>query len=156
MSRLPGNWIAVKFTTILDVNGGTQPPKKDFIFGPENGYVRLLQIRDFGAKPIPTFVPDSSKLRKCSKENILIGRYGASVGRICTGMEGAYNVALAKVAKSSLLDMSYLRYYLLSDNFQRPLSMISRSAQNDFNKQDLSKIDFLLPPPLRRTNPHRQ
>ena len=143
---LPKGWINVKFTDVLDVQGGTQPPKSQFIDEPKDGYVRLLQIRDFGKKPVPTYIPDTSKLKKVICNDVLIGRYGASVGRICTGMEGAYNVALAKVLKTDDISSEYLRYYLLSSLFQIPLSLISRSAQNGFNKQDLSEIDFLLPP----------
>jgi type I restriction enzyme S subunit len=54
MSDVPMNWKSIMFIDILDINGGTQPPKKDFIFEPQEGYVRLLQIRDFGKKPVPT------------------------------------------------------------------------------------------------------
>ena len=144
--NLPKGWIRVRFTDVLDVQGGTQPPKSQFIDEPKDGYIRLLQIRDFGKKPVPTYIPDTSKLKKVTFNDVLIGRYGASVGRICTGMEGAYNVALAKVLKSNDINSEYLRYYLLSSLFQIPLSLISRSAQNGFNKQDLAEIDFLLPP----------
>ncbi len=146
MSELPKGWGKVKFTDVLDVNGGTQPPKKEFISQPKAGYIRLLQIRDFGKKPVPTYIPDNGKQRICKKDDILIGRYGASVGRICTGMEGAYNVALAKVAKPENINAGYLRYFLESNLFQQPLSMLSRSAQNGFNKNDLSEFDFLIPP----------
>lgn len=146
MSGLPKGWINTKFTEIFDVNGGTQPPKKDFIAEPREGYLRLLQIRDFGKKPVPTYIPDNGKRRTCTKEDVLIGRYGASIGRICTGMEGAYNVALAKVDRPNDIDKDYLKYYLKSDLFQFPLSLLSRSAQNGFNKTDLSNFDFFIAP----------
>lgn len=61
-------------------------------------------------------------------------------------MEGAYNVALAKVVTPSGLVAPFVRYYLLSDLFQKPLLLLSRSAQNGFNKEDLSTFDFVLPP----------
>ena len=146
MSKLPSGWAVEKFTTILDINGGTQPPKKEFISEPKEGYIRLLQIRDFGKKPVPTYIPDNGKRRICTMEDILIGRYGASVGRICTGMEGAYNVALARVAKPNQIDTGFLKYFLESHYFQQPLGLLSRSAQNGFNKQDLSAFNLLIPP----------
>lgn len=139
-------WCSVKFTDVLDVQGGTQPPKSQFISEPSDGYVRLLQIRDFGKKPVPTFIPDTTKIKKCIKRDVLIGRYGASLGRICTGMEGAYNVALAKVLITSGVVVEYVKYYLLSEEFQNPLRLLSRSAQNGFNKDDLSRFDFNLAP----------
>lgn len=146
----PSGWEIVKFTDILDVQGGTQPPKKEFLSEPKEGYIRLLQIRDFGNKPVPTFVPFTTKLRTCTEDDVLIGRYGASIGRICTGMKGAYNVALAKVVKPDLIDSNYLKYFLISQRFQAPLNLLSRSAQNGFNKQDLSKFDFFVPPLLEQ------
>ncbi|MBB1318080.1 restriction endonuclease subunit S [Shewanella sp. SR43-4] len=146
MSELPKGWVSTKFTKVLDVSGGTQPPKSEFIAEPKEGYIRLLQIRDFGSKPVPTYIPDTHKLRKCTQEDILIGRYGASIGRICTGMEGAFNVALAKVVTPKGIDSKFLKYYLKSELFQNPLAMLSRSAQNGFNKTDLSNFDFWLAP----------
>lgn len=144
--KLPAGWVITTFTELLDVQGGTQPPKSEFISEMQDGYVRLLQIRDFGNKPVPTYIPDTSKLKKCKEEDLLIGRYGASLGRICTGHAGAYNVALAKVIIPKQLERSFVRYYLKSEIFQFPLRLLSRSAQNGFNKDDLSKFDFVLVP----------
>lgn len=144
--KLPEGWILTKFTEVLDVQGGTQPPKSEFIDHPSDGYVRLLQIRDFGNKPVPTYIPDTQKIKKCEINDVLIGRYGASLGRICTGMSGAYNVALAKVVVTSAIDGKFLRRYLESEVFQAPLGLLSRSAQNGFNKEDLSNFDFFVVP----------
>lgn len=144
--KLPEGWVNSKFTDLMDVQGGTQPPKSEFIPEAQNGYIRLLQIRDFGKKPVPTYIPESKKLKTCREEDLLIGRYGASLGRICTGHEGAYNVALAKVIYPYEFERSFIRYYLESEIFQFPLRLLSRSAQNGFNKEDLSRFDFLLAP----------
>jgi type I restriction enzyme S subunit len=143
---LPDEWFLTKFTEVLDIQGGTQPPKAQFIDELQEGYVRLLQIRDFGAKPVPTFIPDTSKLKQCGINDLLIGRYGASLGRICSGMEGAYNVALAKVISGEYLHKPFLKAYLESEMFQQPLALLSRSAQNGFNKDDLATFDFALLP----------
>lgn len=143
---LPEEWLLTKFTEVLDIQGGTQPPKAQFISEPQEGYVRLLQIRDFGARPVPTFVPDTLKLKKCDINDVLIGRYGASLGRICTGMKGAYNVALAKVMSGDYLHKPFLKAYLESEMFQQPLALLSRSAQNGFNKDDLAAFNFALIP----------
>ncbi|WP_174493973.1 restriction endonuclease subunit S [Acinetobacter sp. Marseille-Q1623] len=146
LDNLPVEWYLVPFTDLLDVQGGTQPPKSEFIDQPSEGYIRLLQIRDFGLKPVPTYIPMTKKLKTCQKEDILIARYGASLGRICSGMEGAYNVALAKVITPSGIEKTFLKYFLRSDYFQNPLMLLSRSAQNGFNKDDLAKFPFILPP----------
>ncbi|MCF8716456.1 restriction endonuclease subunit S [Joostella atrarenae] len=145
-NKLPKNWNVVPFTTILNIEGGTQPPKSTFIDFPTEGYVRLLQIRDFGNKPIPTYIPKTSKLRTCKKNDILIARYGASIGRILYGMEGAYNVALAKVIIPDEINTHFIKYLLSSQIFQNPILSLQRTAQSGFNKNDLKNIEIPLPP----------
>jgi len=143
---LPEGWAEVGFMNLFDIQGGTQPPKSDFIYQPKDGYLRLLQIRDFGEKPVPTYIRHTTKLKTCLKDDILIGRYGASVGRICTGMEGAYNVALAKVLIPEAIDRRFVSCLLSSKAFQEPLLKVERSAQDGFNKEDLAEIHLPLPP----------
>ena len=40
-------WKNVKLGEVCDFKGGSQPPKKEFVYKPKEGYVRFLQIRDF-------------------------------------------------------------------------------------------------------------
>ena len=144
---LPENWELVELGDYLEVKGGSQPPKSEFIYEPKDGYIRLLQIRDFGDKPVPTYVRKDSVTKFCDKDDILIARYGASLGRIVTGMKGAYNVALAKViAEPNEFLNRYLFYLLKTPIFQTPLTMISRSAQNGFAKHEIAKVELPKPP----------
>jgi len=149
---LPKGWIQVKFTDILEIRGGSQPPKKTFIYKPKEGYVRLLQIRDFGDKPFPTYVPMSSKLRLVKNDELLLARYGGtskddSLGRVCTGMEGAYNVALVKLLFSKeYIPAGFIKYLLGAHFFIEVISKNSRSCQTGFNKNDLEDVAFPLPP----------
>ena len=137
--KVPENWICFRFTSLIDIEGGTQPPKSQFIDECREGYIRLVQIRDFASDKYIVFVPDTDKLRHFNEEDILIARYGASLGRICTGMSGAYNVALAKtIFSSKVLNRKYVYWMLQSESFQAPLLGISRTAQAGFNKEDLS------------------
>src|SRR3989338_11585978 len=97
-NNLPKGWTLKKMLEVVDYEGGSQPPKKQFIYQPKKGYVRLLQIRDFGKNPFPTYIHDNKKLKKAKKDDLLLARYGGasasdSLGRICTGLDGAYNVA---------------------------------------------------------------
>lgn len=144
--ELPKNWERVGFTEIFGINGGTQPPKSQFIHEPKEGYIRLLQIRDFGKKPVPTYIPNNGKLRTCEKDDILIARYGASIGRIVTGEEGAYNVALAKVNIPEVMNKNFVKWLLKSHIFQNKIVSFQRTAQSGFNKDDLSGIKVPLPP----------
>ena len=146
MSSIPTTWDETGFIEVFDVQGGTQPPKSTFVYEPTEGYVRLLQIRDFGEKPVPTFIPDTTRLKKCEEEDILIARYGASLGRILTGMRGAYNVAMARVVIPEGIWRRYVYYLLNSESFQAPLRLVSRSAQNGFNKDDLAGFRIPIAP----------
>lgn len=145
--NLPQSWIVKSLGDVLDIQGGSQPPKAEFIYEPAEGYIQLLQIRDFGEKPVPTFVPQNRVTKFCRKDDVLIARYGASLGRIVTGLEGAYNVALAKViVDEHLFFKRYLFYLLQTSVLQTPLKMISRSAQNGFAKHEIAHAQLPIPP----------
>ena len=144
---IPKGWEYPELEEVLDIQGGSQPPKSNFIYKPREGYVQLLQIRDFGEKPVPTYVPIKKVTKFCKKEDILVARYGASLGRIVTGLEGAYNVALAKVIDNyGVFVNRYLHYLLQTQIFQTPLALLSRSAQNGFAKHEIAHIALPLPP----------
>lgn len=98
-------------------------------------------------KTLPTFV-HSKKNRLCNKNDILIGRYGASVGKILTDKAGAYNVALIKTTPNlEVLDRSWFYNFLISDEFQRPLlNVADRSAQAGFSKDDIYNFPVPVPP----------
>ena len=138
---------AMQLGEIADFQGGSQPAKSNFVYKERKGYVRFIQIRDFGSDKNLTYIPISPKNRLCAESDILIGRYGASVGKILTGLEGAYNVALMKVIpKTEIVDRDYLYFYLLSELFQQNLLNVSdRSAQNGFSKEDISTFLVNLP-----------
>lgn len=143
----PTNWVIEKLGNVIDIQGGSQPPKSAFIYEAKDGYVQLLQIRDFGKKPVPTYVPINQVTKFCKKTDVLIARYGASLGRIVTGLEGAYNVALAKtIYDKHLFEDLYIFYLLKTSLFQTPLKMISRSAQNGFAKHEVAHIEIPIPP----------
>jgi type I restriction enzyme S subunit len=144
---VPSTWQWVRFGDFLDIQGGSQPPKSNFADGPCEGYVRLLQIRDFGPNPVPTYVPEDSVSRFCGEDDVMLARYGASVGKIFMGQQGAYNVALTKIIFDKVSLYNRFIYYLLqSDLFQSYLAEASRSAQAGFNRGNLHPIPLPLPP----------
>jgi type I restriction enzyme S subunit len=138
----------VPFLTVCDFQGGTQPPKSTFINVEEDGYIRLLQIQDFKRSDKKVFIPIKKTLKTCQSHDILIARYGASLGKILTGLAGAYNVALTKtIPDLKVLDKKYLYYFLVSDSFQGFLKSVgSRAAQAGFNKDDFAELKIPLPP----------
>src|SRR5437879_4242962 len=152
---LPRAWVWRWQDEVFDFQGGAQPPASTFISAPRVGYVRLIQIRDYYTDSHVTFVPDSPKLRKCRTDDVMIARYGSSddsrsensLGRICRGLEGAYNVALAKTVPVVDVDRAFLYYLLRSDYFQSPLrAQGARSVQAGFNRESLRVISLPVPP----------
>lgn len=139
----------IYLSDICDFQGGTQPPKEQWSTSLKDGYVRMLQIRDFtqSEKAEPEYVKYSTNLKMCKSDDVLIARYGASLGKILTGLSGAYNVAIMKtIPNENKITKSYLYYFLLSDSFQNMIKSVgSRAAQAGFNKEDLSLIKLKCP-----------
>jgi len=145
--ELPKSWKVLSFGRFCDIDGGSQPPKTAFSDEPRPGYVRLFQIRDLGEKPVPTYIPEKMARSRCKEGDILIGRYGASVGKIFWAKDGAYNVAMAKFIYPPDAFIPPFAFLLLRSRwFQDALGNASRSAQAGFNKSDLKGIEFPLPP----------
>jgi type I restriction enzyme S subunit len=140
----------VKITDVCSFQGGTQPPKSVWKKDLVDGYIRMLQIRDFTQpeKNNVEYIPYKKTLKTCESDDILIGRYGASVGKICTGLSGAYNVALIKtIPDKNKISRDYLLHLLKGNSFQNYiLNVGSRAAQAGFNKDDLEGFTFSLPP----------
>ena len=134
----------VRLCDVCDFQGGSQPPKNEWSFEQKDGYIRMLQIRDFTQtrNVEKEYIKLTSSTKTCVTEDILIARYGASIGKILTGLSGAYNVAIMKtIPNEGILNKSYLKYYLLSNYFQNGINSVgARAAQAGFNKEDLSKL----------------
>ena len=129
----------------MDYAGGSQPPASEFINIEKEGYIRFVQIRDYDTDSHITYIPISSKNKICEEHDIMIARYGASLGRICFGINGAYNVALAKVFPKQPYFREFLRCYLSSRTFYEGINNKGgRSAQAGFNQSDINSfiIDF--------------
>ena len=145
--KVPETWSKAKFSLVFDMKGGSQPPKSKFVDQPQNGYVQLFQIRDFGYKPNPVYVPIDSVSKFCGSDDVMIGRYGASTGKIFYGKEGAYNVALVKLIWDRDILLQDFVYHMFSSKYiQEFFESCSRSAQAGFNKTDMGKLNICIPP----------
>lgn len=143
---IPDNWRVVKLSEMMKYYGGSQPPSEEFVSDHKEGYVRFIQIRDFESDNYKTYIPISKKNKTCEKDDILIARYGASLGRICSGLKGAYNVALAKVVPAKDIYKSFLYCYLTSSEFYNGInSKGGRSAQSGFNQGDIDSFMIAIP-----------
>jgi type I restriction enzyme S subunit len=153
LGMVPKGWRVLPFLDACDLQGGSQPPASVFIDKLQDGYVRLLQIRDFSSDAHTTYIPDTTKLKKVTEDDVLIGRYGSasgdkakdSLGRVCRGLSGAYNVALMKL--NPLLIGREYAFQLVSDprfyNYLQGVS--SKAVQSGFSKSELAQYKIALP-----------
>ena len=153
IGEVPSGWQTLPFLDACDLLGGSQPPAATFIDKPKDGYVRLLQIRDFSTDAHKTYIPETNKLKKVTEDDVLIGRYGSasgdkakdSLGRVCRGLGGSYNVALMKL--NPLLVGREFAYQLVVDprfyNYLQGVS--SKAVQSGFSKSELGQYQVVLP-----------
>ena len=148
--EVPGNWCWTFHNSLIDISGGAQPAKSYFVSEPTEGYTQLYQTRDYGEKPVPVYIPDKYATKTTEEGDILLARYGGSLGKVFRAHKGAYNVALAKVIPlyPSLVDDEYLYLYYLSDFYQNFCIKAGkgRSAQAGYNRDDMAELPFPLPP----------
>lgn len=134
----------IKLCDVCDFQGGSQPPKDEWSSDFKAGYIRMLQIRDFtqSERVVPEYIKITKTTKTCEVDDILIARYGASLGKILTGLAGAYNVAIMRtIPDTNVLEKKYLYYFLKSPVFQGFLLNVgSRAAQAGFNKNDLQDL----------------
>ena len=145
---IPKSWVWCGHNDILEISGGSQPAKNHFISVPKDNYIRLYQIRDYGDNPIPVYIPEELASKRTEKGDILLARYGGSLGKVFHAETGAYNVAMAKVIFKypNVIVRDFAYYYYLSDLYRGRLKEISRTAQAGFNSCDFNEMFFPLPP----------
>ncbi|HQA84270.1 MAG TPA: restriction endonuclease subunit S, partial [bacterium] len=143
------SWDTVLLSDICKFSGGSQPPKESFIYEEQDGYIRLIQIRDFKSDDFKTFVKKDSVTKFFNKDDVMIARYGPPIFQILRGMEGAYNVALMKaIPDETRIDKNYLFYYLQNPKIQNfVVNNSQRSAgQSGVNTDLLNSYQVFLPP----------
>ena len=145
---IPRNWAWVRHNDILEISGGAQPAKLHFSSELHPNYIRLYQIRDYGDNPCPVYIPLEMASKRTQRGDILLARYGGSLGKVFRAEDGAYNVAMAKIIfkYDSLLDIDFAYYLYLSKLYQGKLQEVSRTAQAGFNANDFNDLYFPIPP----------
>lgn len=140
------NSVEISLSELMDYQGGSQPPASEFQKEKNENNIRFVQIRDFETDSYICYIPNSNKNKLCNKDDILIARYGASLGRICYGLSGAYNVALAKALPKKAEYKELLRVILESDDFYNYINQVGqRSAQAGFNAGDIAGYTVIIP-----------
>ena len=142
-------WEIKDFVDVCTLVGGSQPSKDDFIYEPKDGYIRLIQVRDYRTDKYITYIPIEKAKRFCTTEDIMIGRYGPPIFGIFKGLEGAYNVALMKaVVNEKICNKDYFYLFLQTDSIRQFVEHSSKRAagQDGVRKELLDKYPVPLPP----------
>ncbi|MFM6496067.1 MAG: restriction endonuclease subunit S [Dolichospermum sp.] len=137
----------LKIQDVCEFVGGSQPPKEVFSNVPKDGYVRLIQIRDYKTDGFITYIPQELARRFCDEKDIMIGRYGPPIFQICRGLKGAYNVALMKaIPKKNILN-DYLYYFLKQNSLFEYIDSLSlrTGGQTGVDIECLKKYPIHLP-----------
>lgn len=146
---IPIEWEAKNISELMSFSGGGQPPLSTFIYEEKEGYIRLIQTRDYRTEKYKTYIKIKDASKTCNKEDIIIGRYGPPVFQIFKGLEGAYNVALMKaIPNESIILRDYCYYFLTKPELQSYLEGLSQRSggQTGIEVDMLKKYPFPLPP----------
>ncbi|MDF2930845.1 MAG: restriction endonuclease subunit [Chryseobacterium sp.] len=147
--KIPDGWEVKLFKDVVKIEGGNQPPLKYFVYKEKEGYIRLIQTRDYRTDKYKTYIPISLAKRLCTKEDIIIGRYGPPIFQIFKGLEGAYNVALMKaVPNEDIVNKNYCFYFISRPELRSFLEGLSQRSggQTGVEIDKLNLYPFPLPP----------
>lgn len=148
----PMNFPVFRMDEVVMFQGGSQPDKKYFEYEPSEENIRLIQIRDYKSDKFVTYIPKNRAKRFCTKDDIMIGRYGPPIFQILKGIEGAYNVALMKAVPKQG-NKEFIREFLKQECLLHYLeSMSSRTAGQDGIQMDKLKAYPFPMPPIKLQN----
>jgi type I restriction enzyme, S subunit len=144
---IPEDWEPCRIGDVVSFSGGSQPPRSTFIFKPKSGYLRLIQNRDYKADTYATYISEELVKKKCTQDDVMIGRYGPPIFQILRGIEGAYNVALIKAIPSEKIDKEFLYHFIKNDELFRLMEMLSQrsSGQTGVELPALREYPLALP-----------
>ena len=148
IGEIPVEWSVNRFKDLVSFSGGAQPPRKEFVFKPREGYIRLIQIRDYKNDKYATYIPKELAKKLCDATDIMIGRYGPPIFQILRGIEGTYNVALIKAIPDEIyLNKDYLYYFLQRQDLFNLIDHLSQrsSGQTGIDMEALNNFGFPLP-----------
>jgi len=130
-------WVESKLGDVCKFQGGSQPPKSVFSIDKKEGYIRLIQIRDYKSDKYIVYIPKEKAKRFCKPDDVMIGRYGPPLFQILRGLEGAYNVALMKaIPTEDFVSKDFLFYFLKNRNI---LNYIINSSSRTAGQTGLNK-----------------
>lgn len=142
---IPADWSVVPFLDIVSWESNSQPPKSEFVYEPKEGYVRFIQNRDYDSDTHKTYIPLTKNLSIVDRYDILIDKYG-DAGAVRYGIEGAFNVALGKIAVHNPNYREYVRSFLESEGIYNYLhNSCMASTRASLSEANLSMLNIVIP-----------
>ena len=143
--NIPENWNVKRLLNVVTWESNSQPPKSDFVYEPREGYIRFIQNRDYDSDSHKTYIPYTKNLSTVNQFDILIDKYG-DAGAVRYGIEGAFNVALGKIAVSDNFSQEYVRSFLESYGIYSYLhNSCMASTRASLNESNLSMLHIVVP-----------
>ena len=143
--EIPKDWEVKYLTDIVKWESASQPPKEVFKYKYQDGYIRFIQNRDYENDNHITFIPLLKTTKLCNKTDIMMDKYG-DAGSVRYGLEGAYNVALAKISPIIPNTQEYIRKYLEQNSTYNYLhNACIASTRASLNESLLQNLLIVLP-----------
>ena len=142
---IPADWSVIPFLEVVSWESNSQPPKSEFVYKPKDGYVRFIQNRDYDSDTHKTYIPLTKSLSIVDRYDILMDKYG-DAGAVRYGIEGAFNVALGKIAVHNSNYREYVRSFLESDGIYNYLhNSCMASTRASLSEANLSMLNIVIP-----------
>ncbi len=147
IGQIPKHWQVSTVGKSIKFEGGSQPPVTEFINEPKEGYIRLIQNRDYKTDAYATYIPISAANKLCDKQDVMVGRYGPPVFVLHRGLKGAYNVAIMKAVPKGI-DREWMFFILQEYTMLQYIESFSKRAagQSGVNPEILRKYPLPIPP----------
>lgn len=143
--NIPEGWKVVKLLNIVNWESNSQPPKSQFIYENREGYIRFIQNRDYDSNSYMTYIPYKKSLTTVTKLDILIDKYG-DAGKVRYGIDGVFNVALAKINPKESKYIEYVRSYLGSEEIYNYLhNSCMASTRASLSEENLKSLNIVIP-----------
>lgn len=143
--EIPATWNVLPLLEVISWESNSQPPKSEFVYEPQEGYVRFIQNRDYDSNAHKTYIPYSKNLSIVDRYDILMDKYG-DAGAVRYGIAGAFNVALGKICVHDSAHREYVRSFLGSNPIYTYLhNSCMASTRASLSEDNLSMLYIAIP-----------
>ena len=144
----PEGWEITELGRLVEFSQGIQVAVGKQVSKKQEGYKRFIRIVDYtkNESEEPRYVIDKGERYYCSKNDITMVRYGASVGFVGRRIEGIIANNIFKIKPIDTVGENYLFYFMSSPEIQHFISSSSSgSAMPAITHGTIKDIQIALP-----------